>query len=165
MGKLFAGLTYTLLLILTVIPDVYKSLFQINSHLPSTVLFSGFPMGKAVPGISHWSEWHSKHNSLKDWANFRRARGEQIFNIRLQLRLLYFKFDVHRSSKFVWILIVIATLCAWNICTPFHKYFITHGWNRHLIYLITFPWNNWLLIPCQDRNMFGKMNRVWSTIS
>ena len=42
LGKLFTGVTYTLLLSFLVISDVYRSFFQTKLHLLSTVFLSGF---------------------------------------------------------------------------------------------------------------------------
>ena len=64
-------------------------LFQINTHLVSTVLLSGFqsspgvwnPLSKAVPGKFHGSGGHNHCNCLHDRANFHRSHGWLIFQL------------------------------------------------------------------------------------
>ena len=64
-------------------------LFQINTHLLSTVLLSGFqsspgvwnPLSKAVPGKFHGSGGHSNCNCLQDRANFHWSHRWLIFQL------------------------------------------------------------------------------------
>ena len=99
--KIFTGLTYKLLLRLTVISDVYRPFVPNQTTLTKYRLTQLIwnPPSKAAPGIYCRSSGHSKHNCLQDRVNFHRSRAWQIvlsFNTAFNM----FEHTLHMRTQF-----------------------------------------------------------------
>ena len=79
LGEYFPGPTYKLLLIFTVISDVYRSFTTFTRYcLIQWISKLWNPLRKTVPSKFHRPRGHSKRNCLHDWTNFHRSRAWQI---------------------------------------------------------------------------------------